>query len=76
MKLKENINIPAFLQTVQQCKADVLFVTVEGDRLNLRSMLSQFVFTAVIAGTINRPNGRIELQRSSDAELLQDYLTD
>lgn len=76
MKLKENVNITAFLQALQRCEADVLFVTDEDDHLNLRSMLSQFVFTAVIAGAINQPKGRIELRQSTDLELLRDYLTD
>lgn len=76
MKLKENINIPAFLQAIPNCEADVLFVTAEGDRLNLRSTLSQFVFTAVIAGTLKRLEGDIHLQRQEDVLFLHEFLTE
>lgn len=76
MKLKDQINIPAFLQAIQKCEADVLFVTLEGDRLNLKSTLSQFVFTAVIAGSLKQLEGAIELQQSSDVAVLSEFITD
>ena len=37
-----------FLEVVEQCKGDVELVTPEGDRLNLKSKLSQFVSLANI----------------------------
>lgn len=76
MKLKDQINIPAFLQAIQECEADVLFVTLEGDRLNLKSTLSQFVFTAVIAGSLKQLEGNIELQQSTDAVFLREFVTE
>lgn len=54
MRLNPNANIPAFLQAVQSCEDAVCFVTQEGDILTLKSVLSQFVFTAVIAGKRSR----------------------
>ncbi len=76
MKLKDQISIPVFLQAIQECEADVLFVTLEGDRLNLKSTLSQFVFTAVIAGSLKQLEGNIELQQSSDVVFLNEFITD
>ena len=76
MKLTENIHIPAFLQAIQKCEADVLFITSEGDRLNLKSTLSQFVFTAVIAGTLKGLEGDIELQNQEDVVFLQEFLAE
>lgn len=73
MKLKSNIQIPAFLQAVQACKGEVNFVTAEGDNLNLKSTLSQFVFTAVIAGKLQSLQGQVILQNPDDQAILQDY---
>lgn len=75
MRLNPNVNIPAFLQAVQSCKGEVCFVTQEGDILNLKSVLSQFVFTAVIAGKLQRFEGRITVQDPQDEIRLRDYCT-
>lgn len=74
MKLKPGTNIPDFLLAVQNCRGDVYFTTPEGDKLNLKSMLSQFVFAAVIAGQLGDLQGEIEMQDSSDLAALQGYL--
>lgn len=73
MKLKADINVPVFLQAVQACNGDVCFVTQEGDSLNLKSALSKFVFTAVIAGKLQKLEGSITVQNPQDAILLRDY---
>lgn len=75
MKLKNNVNIPSLLEAVQKCDHEVLFVTSEGDQLNLKSTLSQFVFTAVIAGTLNKLDGEITFS-PSDSAYLADYLVE
>ncbi|MBQ7371752.1 MAG: hypothetical protein IJW67_07720 [Blautia sp.] len=49
MKLKKNVNLMEFVQAVKTCGHDVFFETVEGDRLNLKSTLSEYIFAA--AGT-------------------------
>ena len=76
MKLKSNVNIPAFLQAVQSCRSEVCFATQEGDILNLKSVLSQFVFTAVIAGRLQKIDGVITVQDAQDKALLSDYCTE
>lgn len=73
MKIKPNINVPAFLQAVQTCTGEVSFVTSEGDILNLKSALSQFIFAAVIAGKLQSLSGRIIVQDLDDAKRLYDY---
>lgn len=42
-KLAENINIAELLKDAQSCDADVTVNTTEGDCLNLKSTLSQYV---------------------------------
>lgn len=73
MKLNPNINVPSFLQTVQTCIGEVHFITGEGDHLNLKSTLSQFVFAAVIAGKLQDMDCWITVSDPQDAILLQDY---
>lgn len=73
MKLNPSVNVPAFLQTVQACNGEVCFVTKEGDILNLKSSLSQFVFASVIAGKLQDLEGHITVQNPQDAIRLKDY---
>lgn len=73
MKLKPDINISAFLQTIQACSGDVYFVTPEGDTLNLKSALSRLVFTAVIAGKLQEIDGCVKVQNTDDADLMYPY---
>lgn len=73
MKLNPNVNVPSFLKAVQACDGEVYFVTPEGDRLSLKSTLTQFVFTTVISNKLQNMNGSILLQNPEDAVWLQDY---
>ena len=47
MLLRQDIDIIKFLQQVKRCRDEVLFETTEGDRLNLTSTLSQYVFCSI-----------------------------
>ena len=48
MKITNISNIEAFFKVVDQCKGKVELVTGEGDRLNLKSKLCQYVSLANI----------------------------
>ena len=43
MKLRNIINIEAFLETVDRCEGDVYLTTPQGDRLNLKSQLTKML---------------------------------
>lgn len=73
MKLKPDANIPKFLQAVSECRGAVHFTTAEGDNLNLKSSLSQFVFAAVIAGQLQKFDGEIVVKNSTDRKLLSHF---
>ena len=46
-----DVDVPAFLKVLDECKGKVFLVTSEGDRLNLKSKLSQLVgLTKLIEG--------------------------
>ncbi|MFT3983208.1 MAG: polya polymerase [Lachnospiraceae bacterium] len=46
MKVQNITNIDKFFQVIDSCKGKVELVTGEGDRLNLKSKLSQYVSMA------------------------------
>ena len=45
MKLKSDADTISFLNAVKACAGDVCFVTSEGDRLNLKSILSCYLLS-------------------------------
>lgn len=46
-----DVNVPEFLKVLDDCKGNVFLVTNEGDKLNLKSKLSQLVgLTKLIEG--------------------------
>lgn len=55
MKVQNISNIERFFEVIDECKGKVELVTGEGDRLNLKSKLSQYVSLANIFsdGTID-----------------------
>lgn len=73
MYLKENVDIIQFLSVVKKCGEDVFLETVEGDRLNLKSTLSQYVFVACANGRGFLDKARI-ICTGEDAESLQGFL--
>ena len=44
MKLKRDVDPGTLLQAAQTCRGDVLFLSAEEDRLNLKSQLCRYVF--------------------------------
>ena len=73
MQLKPEIDLPAFLKAIQKCAGDVFFETAQGDRLDLKSILSQFVFTAAVAARLSEAPGQICCD-GQDLPLLRDFL--
>lgn len=73
MKLKTAIDYSEFFRTVQSCAGEVLLVTPEGDQLNLKSTLSQFVFAAAVRGNLDLAGAELLLQEPSDAQVLSAY---
>lgn len=74
MRLRKDANLSAFLMAAQASEGGVFFITTEGDQLNLKSTLSQFVF-AVATNTSALPlDGKVLCEADSDYLLLTDYL--
>ncbi len=65
MKVCNIQDIDKFFQVIDACKGDVLLVTGEGDRLNLKSKLTQYVSLAKVFSS----NGEIpEMELIADNE--------
>ena len=64
------IDFKKFLEAVDLCKGNVFLVTEEGDRLNLKSKLSQFIGIAklVDGGVINK--AKVVCENPEDDSLL------
>ncbi len=74
MKIKEGIDITAFLDTVKECKGSVYFKTIEGDQLNLKSLLSQYILISIIDNAELAGNGVIDCSQKEDFSLLKEFV--
>lgn len=75
MIIKEFSDIPAFLNQVKACSGDVFFKTDEGDILNLKSVLSTYIFAVLMKNPELIQNGRVVCEDEGDYELLHSYLS-
>lgn len=74
MKLKESADLIKFIKVTKKCRRDVFFCTKEGDRLNLRSTLSQYLFSLISGNQELLQNGKIECEEPADYQVLAEYL--
>lgn len=74
MRIKNNINIINFLKQVQNCSSEVLFETPEGDRIALKSTLSQYIFCTIASNPELLQSGIIRFEKEEDKILLADFL--
>jgi len=74
MKIKSIINVEKFFEVVDSCKGKVELVTGEGDRLNLKSKLSQYVSLANIFSNGEIPELEIVAYEKEDIDKLMDYM--
>ncbi|MBR1742417.1 MAG: polya polymerase [Lachnospiraceae bacterium] len=75
MKIDKLENVEGFLKVVDSCKGEVELVTGEGDRLNLKSKLSQIVSLASIFPQLHEiPNVEIIAHEPEDMEKLAGFL--
>ena len=76
MKLKKGVDLVALLEEIKTCQGGVCFVTDEGDRLNLKSMLSQYLFVALTGNSKLLEQGRVNCENKQDYRLLEHFLTE
>ena len=74
MKLRDNIDIIAFLKSVKECRRDVYYDSPEGDHLDLKSALSQYVLSASSHDRYLLQNGVVVCDDMNDYERLREFL--
>ena len=74
MKITNIKDIDKFFETVDKCKGRVELVTGEGDRLNLKSKLSQYVSLVNIFSNGDIPALEIVASEKEDIERLMAFM--
>ena len=76
MHIKNDINVVDFLRQVKKCGSEVLFETPEGDRIALKSTLSQYIFCTIASNPELLKNGTVRFEQEEDLMLLESFLYD
>ena len=76
MKITNISTIEAFFKVVDQCKGKVELVTGEGDRLNLKSKLCQYVSLANIFSNGEIPELEVIAHEPEDVNRLVTFMLD
>ena len=74
MKIKNITEPQKFFEVLNQCKGTVELVTSEGDRLNLKSKLSQYVSMANIFSNGEIPELEIVAHEPQDIDKLVKFM--
>ncbi len=74
MKLIKDCNMTKFLEKVRTCKGEVLFCSPQGDRLNLKSMLTKMILVTLIDDPDYVESGYIECAEKADYDTLAEFL--
>ena len=74
MKVQNIKDVNKFFEVVDSCKGRVELVTGEGDRLNLKSKLCQYVSLANIFSNGEIPELEIIAHEAEDSRKIMDYL--
>ena len=74
MKITNIKNVDKFFSVVDKCKGRVELVTGEGDRLNLKSKLTQYVSLANIFSNGDIPELEIVASEKEDIERLMEFM--
>ena len=74
MKIQNITNIDKFFQVIDSCSGKVELVTGEGDRLNLKSKLCQYVSLASIFSNGNIPELELIAYEKEDIDKLLNFM--
>ena len=76
MKVQNITDVEVFFKVVDSCKGRVELVTGEGDRLNLKSKLSQYVSMANIFSNGEIPELEVIAYEKEDTDKLIQFMID
>lgn len=74
MKIKNITDVNKFFQVLDKCKGKVELVTSEGDRLNLKSKLCQYIALTKVFSDAKIDEIELVASEPEDINLLLEYL--
>lgn len=74
MKIKNITDVNKFFEVLDKCKGKVELITSEGDRLNLKSKLSQYISLTKVFSDAKIDEIEIITSEPEDMHLLLNYL--
>lgn len=74
MKIKNITDVNKFFNVLEKCKGKIELVTSEGDRLNLKSKLCQYIMLTKVFSEAKIGDIEIIASEPEDISLLLDYL--
>lgn len=74
MKLYKIDDVNAFMKLIDGCKGNVFVISKDGDRLNLRSKLTQFVALSSLFNNSIIEELKLETSNDEDNAKLIDYM--
>ena len=74
MKIQNITDINKFFEVIQKCKGRVELVTSEGDRLNLKSKLCQYIMLTKMFSEAKIGEIELLVSEPEDINLLLEYL--
>jgi len=74
MKFKHVTDIDGFFEAVAKCTGRVELVTEEGDRLNLKSKLTQYLTMAKVFGGSDIPEMEVVVSNAEDMRCLLQFM--
>ncbi len=74
MRLKDRAELSDFLEAVSGCGGSVCFQTDDGDSIDLKSVLSKFLFAMIATNPNYLKEGRVVCSDEKSYEKLSEYL--
>ncbi|MDR1210282.1 MAG: polya polymerase [Clostridiales bacterium] len=74
MKILNIVNPERFFIQLQKCKGDIFLLTSEGDKLNLRSKLCQYIAMSKLFGDAEIDEIELSFTDPGDVNMLLEYL--
>ena len=69
-----DIDVPAFLKVLDSCEGNVYLMTRDGDRLNLKSKLCQYIALTQMFKDASIDEVELVVSEPEDMSMLLDYL--
>ena len=73
-RIKSDISLTDFYSNIAQCTKDVYYISANGDRLNLKNVLTQIFVQTMLSSSNERTDGYIYCLDENDYVLLDNFL--